>query len=162
MGPLGLTLPEEARVWWRWHDGIHAPTTTGQLFGPGFQLWPLAEAVGSYEVSREVAQQVADDLGKTIADTGWDPMRFPLVGSGSADITCACSGDPLAPAAVRVFSFEEALEKPGRPGARSLGEWIRWWLDALEQGVWRYDEKLGGWDYKRELLDRERRLSELV
>jgi cell wall assembly regulator SMI1 len=33
MAPTGLTLPDELRLWWGWHDG--APTTSDQEEGRG-------------------------------------------------------------------------------------------------------------------------------
>ena len=30
--PYGIDLPEEARVWWRWHNGRHADVGHAQYF----------------------------------------------------------------------------------------------------------------------------------
>ena len=51
MRPLGLTLPEEDRVWWRWHDGL-----TDQTFGPRFWLLPLEAAIREYHSRLEFAE----------------------------------------------------------------------------------------------------------
>lgn len=158
MRPRGLTLPEEARVWWRWHDGLTWSTVDGRIFGPGFQLLPLEAAVREYTSRLEQAEELAKEIPNI---TFWERPWFPLVGAGTGLFIFDCSGDPAAPAPISFYHVEEAGED-GRPPARSVGEMVAWWIDALERGVWYYDRELGGWGYRRDLLDRDRRLSQLV
>ena len=51
MRPLGLTLPEEDRVWWRWHDGLTDPT-----FGPKIPVRFREAAIREYHSRLEFAE----------------------------------------------------------------------------------------------------------
>lgn len=47
IGPADLQLPEEARVWWRWHNGTrHGQAADRLAILPGRDLVGLQEAVG--------------------------------------------------------------------------------------------------------------------
>jgi hypothetical protein len=46
--------------------------------------------------------------------------------------------------------------------AASFGEMVTWWIEALDDGSWRYDREAGRWDYNWELVDTERQLGGLV
>jgi hypothetical protein len=39
----------------------------------------------------------------------------------------------------------EDLHTPTLPSARSLGEMIGWWADALARGAWTFDVSTGAW-----------------
>ena len=56
----GLSLPEEARRWWRWHDGAdpQVPGVAAEL-GPGRAFLPLADAVTECRELRELMQDVS-------------------------------------------------------------------------------------------------------
>lgn len=154
---LGISLSDEARLWWAWHDGVHAATVTERILGAGFQLLPLTDAVELYRVSRGIAESERTTIGD---DTLWNPAWFPLVGRGSATVTCDCAEDRHGPTAIRIIDFEAIEPGSDRPRARSLGEMVAWWQEAIEDGAWYHTRS--GWDYKTELLDPVRRASGLV
>jgi hypothetical protein len=59
--PLGIVLPDEARVWWGWHDGTD-PLVIDPIQGakfamlaPGRIFLPLSHAVRQCQTLREVA-----------------------------------------------------------------------------------------------------------
>ena len=58
--PVGIILPEEARVWWGWHDGtdpLKIDPIRGEQFAmlaPGRIFLPLGQAVKECQTSRVV------------------------------------------------------------------------------------------------------------
>ena len=58
LGPLGLRLPREARMWWGWHDGASGEGSA-RAIGPPVAFVPLVSAVEMYEELRAVASRVA-------------------------------------------------------------------------------------------------------
>jgi hypothetical protein len=50
--PVGIDLPEEARIWWRWHDGVEVMPDGRVHSLAGRQLLTLSQAVEVYEQFR--------------------------------------------------------------------------------------------------------------
>jgi hypothetical protein len=48
------------------------------------------------------------------------------------------------------------------PSAESFGQMVTWWIDALDDGAWRYDREAGRWEYNWELVEPKRQLGGLV
>lgn len=139
--PLGLSLPEEARRWWRWHNGTRpsAPVPARQL-GPGHIFLTLAEAVTDCEMYREVASTATEGEGGALWKASWLPMT-----SHKGPPVIDCSGPLDSPAPVRSFSFEEP--DAGAEGVGSIAELIALWCQAMESGAWRFDGNAGHWLY---------------
>ena len=145
MAPVGLRLPAEAHVWWGWHDGADAgPGTLArdrQIGGPGFQFLPLAEAIEQYERNRRIAEAVADRMPESPADLAdpwrwWDPGGFPItVSAAGAVVMCDTTVPQGAVAPIRARLAGE----PATAGARSFGEMVNWWIEALDSAAWRFD-----------------------
>jgi hypothetical protein len=61
--PLGLRLPTEVRIWWRWHNGISIPpgqpVQPGEIGAGGRWYRPLAAAIEHYTMMRGVAAKLA-------------------------------------------------------------------------------------------------------
>jgi cell wall assembly regulator SMI1 len=83
MRPLGLRLPGEAALWWKWHDGVPSgePDVMG---GSYFRFLTLADSVKEYYASRQVAEQAA--LTPDEADHLWHPSWFPITNTGSGGV----------------------------------------------------------------------------
>lgn len=133
-GPLGLSLPVEARVWWGWHDGATAagPAT----IGPGWWFAPLATCVDSYRELRDIATQ--PDLHGI---EWWPPTWFPIVQGGWA-LACDTDVAPDQPTPIRAWYLEDGA--PREPSLRSLGALIEMWIDVLRAGAWQYHPEIGG------------------
>jgi cell wall assembly regulator SMI1 len=149
---LGLRLPDEARRWWRWHDGATArPGFEPEVLGPIGSFIPLAHAVGSTESTREIMRQAweADDLEEGELGPDWKPSWLKLINC-ERPIVIDCSVAPEDPVPVRSFFQEPTV---GEEGLRSLGELVRIWIDAYDSGAWAYDRTERRWSSDRSKLD---------
>jgi hypothetical protein len=127
--PLGIVLPDEARVWWGWHDGtnplgIH-PIRGEQfaMLAPGRIFLPLGHAVQQCQRLREVIWEDKEphDLWRQ-----WLPLNTvedPTI------LDCA------ADAPARVFKLEFQFQDR-RIGLPTLGALIDAYIEAFDAGVW--------------------------
>lgn len=159
--PLGLRLPTEARIWWGWHDGAslrpNTTSDTSRLLGPGREYLPLLDAVALYEQELEIFRSVGDD-----AELLRPTTRFPITYS-SGPISCDCAiaeGDPTP--IYHVHSHDYDIDGVTHPKARSFGEMVTWWIEALNDEIWKWDPSTGSWDYFYKRLHRQRGVSGLV
>jgi len=161
LGPLGIDLPEEARVWWKWHDGAD-PDGDRWISPRAFAYVSLGEAT----LIREEVRQQAQRAGTPDApppmdepDYWWAPSWFPL-GSSGGTVACDYSVARHEPSPIRVVDWWD--EEFHRPKAASLGQMVSWWIDAFDRGAWYFDRERGVWDGRREMIDREMDLSRLL
>jgi cell wall assembly regulator SMI1 len=152
--PLGLRLPLEARRWWGWHNGLSLPEDArrDQLIfgGPGFVYLSLSGAIDRYTMIREI------DAGPV-----WHPTWFPItVAVYGAVIACDCSDPDAERTPIRPVHWASGVM--GDVKARSWGEMVTWWLDAMDHGAWRYEPSEGRWERDHEALDPELELTRLV
>lgn len=147
--PLGLRLPTEALLWWTWRDGAVAEDLAIEReLGPGFEFLPLAQAVEQCVFQRKLAAEFGESPAD--AEFWWHTSWFPITHRGGA-VACDCSVAKGAP--TPIFSpFSHDLDVDGRthPAALSFGQMVRWWIEAFEEGIWRYDAIARSWDYRRE------------
>ncbi len=144
MEPVGLTLPDEARVWWGWRNGF--ARGGGFAFFPGFSAVPLAEAVDVYQMMRHVAANTAEPGLPTreTADELWWPGWFPL-DRDNDHFVVDCSVAPGEPTPIRIATWELLADESWPPRARSFGEAVTRWCEAMDLGavVWQADP--GAW-----------------
>ncbi len=152
MSPLGLRLPVEARAWWGWHDGVpwrpDGGPTPERALGPGLEYMPLRDAVEAYLMDRKIFTEVEGDP---------EPFRpaayFPITRS-SGPILCDCSvPDGALSPIYYAHTHDSQPEDMQRPGARSFGEMVSWWIDALAGGGWQWDSARAAWKRDYERLD---------
>lgn len=162
VSPLGLSLPYEARVWWSWRNG-EEPAAERHLWRPGRSRGlALDEAVARYRQSRKVAERGAEGWPGKTQDDLWRRAWFPLVVDDGAPVTVIdCSVGEGAPTPITFVDWEE-LHTPTLPSARSLGEMISWWTDALMCGAWTFDPSTGTWAEHLERIDESHRFNALM
>jgi len=102
--PLGLRLPDEARVWWGWSNG--APRHPS-----GLPYLPLEEAVDLYRSVRRMADDVAGGApagaAHASADFWWERAWFPITRSGhGSTVACDCGVARGEPTPIRVIDWE--------------------------------------------------------
>jgi len=137
IGPADLELPEEARVWWRWHNGTHHGHAPDRLaIVPGRDLVALQGAVAVYE-----------------AVGARNQLLIPVNAKPVIYIACRESGEVAAPVYVEIRDFEPDLALP------SFGELVLTWMSYIERGIYAVAAD-GGWDPRPrpELPDDVRRL----
>lgn len=126
--PLGIVLPDEARVWWGWHDGTDPhfidPIQGGKyaMLAPGRIFLPLSDAVGQCQTLREVIWEGKEphDLWRQ-----WLPLNT-LEDPTMLD----CTPD----AAARVFRLE--FQSDRRLGLPTLGTLVDAYIEAFDAGAW--------------------------
>jgi cell wall assembly regulator SMI1 len=156
--PLGLTLPEEARVLWRWHDGVPRELELRNPLGATRNLLlPTAHAVREANECLEVRAVNLRELG-TDSDPRYDPQWLPFFGADRGwMVDCSVGRD--APTPLRALSWEDPEAPPVR--AQSLGEAVVVWMTALDSGGWEWDRD-AGWVRHPERMPPELRDSALV
>jgi hypothetical protein len=162
--PVGIRLPTEARMWWQWHNGAAPDLSLAarRELGPGFAFLPLEEAVVLVERLRTMAQQVWAPEGQEAVDYWWRPTWFPITERrGAVRLDCAVpDGEPCP--VYWAYSHDHDADGLTTPKVTSLGTMIGWWIEALENGAWRYNTENSRWQYHPELIDAERERSGLV
>jgi hypothetical protein len=132
--PLGIKLPAEARVWWRYADGVprHAPLSS---VGLSASWWwaPLEEIVHECREMREIVSEDVQPGEPGLFKDSWLPIVI-----GDAILAIDTSQPVIAP--VYTIDFAD-LEPSGSytPILPSLGSLVQTWTLALENGAVRYD-----------------------
>src|SRR4051812_323503 len=140
--PVGIHLPIEARRWWGWHDGANpGGLAIEREIGPGFPFLTLEEAVDAYRRYREAAAESDEP------DYWWRPSWFPITDRRGA-VRCDCDVASGEPAPIYwAYSHDHDRDGLTRPRARSFGEVVTWWIDALQRRLWEFDRDSRGWAY---------------
>lgn len=151
IAPIGLNVPEEARVWWRWHDGADLVGTSGEWsFSPGGSVVfaPLARQVEHYREmrSRSRSEAVAAPEAGRDEDFWWGPSWFALT-EGRPEVVCDCAAPgPTSP----IYAYDVGMwEELHTPRADSFGQVVTWWIRAYDDGIWRYDRGQWTLDFER-------------
>ncbi|MDQ2630056.1 MAG: SMI1/KNR4 family protein [Actinomycetota bacterium] len=157
-GYLGRPLPLELRQWWGWHDGTdvkpHEKAAKASI-GPLFEFLGAEEALKVTRESTELAQEIDPDEPEVY----WGPTWLAIGTDGRVACDIAIGAD--APVSILDVDYHKAAY-PGAVVAQSLGEMVRWWIEALESGAWRYDDEHDRWERRYELIPPERDRTGLV
>ncbi len=118
--PLHIDLPEEARVWWRWHNGTREDTSTSARHL--WHRWPcsLQAAAEDYASGREAMKHL----------WGLEQLLCPAVEKVMIYFHCAGPHDEPAP-----IYTQNDIEAP-REVLPSIGDLVLAWLELIDQGVW--------------------------
>jgi hypothetical protein len=144
--PADLTLPAAARRWWGWHDG-----TTGGIWSArsavgvgGWHLMSLAEAL-----AWRAELMAENDPPEFPADPGewegqWAPWWLPIVHYDGAtlflDLNAATpDGD------VPVHLWAKTPDDVFSVRFDSLGDLVRRWSSALDDGYFRWSAETAEW-----------------
>jgi hypothetical protein len=135
--PLGLTLPEEVLLWFRWQNGTdHASVVLASAFES------VAGAVERTEIHRRFEV----------------PHDWLAVMDNQPYVFFDCGGGPTAPAAVWYYDLDRGL--PSRPKFESIGEMVSLWIELIDSGdlIW-FTERSGWWDVPEDAPDELRELT---
>jgi len=136
--PLGIALPDELRLLWKWHDGVNAPPPPRDAnYGLGPDRWfaPLSKMVEACITWREIAAEVSETMQT------WEPTWFPVVlGGVTPAADTAVAPDEPTP----IHMVDPHLSRwPREPDLPSLGALIEIWTIALEERVIRREPDSG-------------------
>jgi hypothetical protein len=134
LAPLGIDLPEEARRWWRWHNGTdpHAPLAS-RMFGHRHLLSLQDEA--SFNLETRDVYKDAVGIPKLLRPIDQKPEIF---------FDCRRPGHGPVP-----IYWQDDIEPP-EPLLPSIGALVRCWIDVMksgyvsvdDQGIWQYDDSV--------------------
>lgn len=142
----GLELPEEARVWWSFHNGTAQEAYYRGL--PTSRLIGIEEAVDTCRTLRNVsaAYVVAMMQSQLPNHPLFEVWWFPLLNRDGDVLMCDASANAQEPSPVRRFIKGGEPFDYHRIRARSMGEMVRRWIQAVDDGWYRFNEETGLWD----------------
>ena len=121
IGPAGLQMPEEVRVWWRWHNGVRPGSPPDHwMIVPGRDLLRLQDAVDTYSY-----------VGRG------DGLLKPFSEKPHIYVACRATGKVPAPVYYETYDFSPHLALP------SFGELILGWIRYIDSGG--YPSGPDGW-----------------
>jgi hypothetical protein len=132
--PADLAIPEEARRWWRWHNGVLAGTRPRDTeLVPGRPLLDLATVLDDFRASRDTMQDV-HRRGALLQPLPDQPWLF---------FDCGVPHDAPVPVLVGGHGAEI------RPGLQSIGELVNTWTQLIQTGAFATDGTDWTWDIER-------------
>jgi hypothetical protein len=129
--PLGYGLPEEARRWWRWHNGSLVPrhqVLRSRTFTP---------------LEHDVAATLSAD--RTLPD--WPAGRLRIL-SGRPQILVDCHGAVDQP--TRIWHFDVAYDEPIEMFP-SFGDMVQFWIELIDRGHMTWDREAQLWRLAEDL-----------
>jgi hypothetical protein len=135
LAPLGIDLPEEARVWWRWRNGTDPAAPDARIQFGDRHFLSLQENLADYDGFNLIFEP--DGLSKLLQPVDQKPY-----------IVFDCRGPRDAP--VPVLWTEDI--GPLEPWAPSIGSLVLRWIETLNSGditvgadgIWDYGPLTGG------------------
>jgi hypothetical protein len=140
----GLFAPEEAVVWFGWHNGRREVPGSEQAL-PMF----TAESLGYLRAD----WLDADRITRGYEEWDWNPNWVQIIGDQVGVAVC-CADDPANPPLVRAITadgVEGTQEWQTDHQVVSLCTPVTWWIDSLRRGWYRWDPKTEEWH--RDLAD---------
>jgi hypothetical protein len=162
VGPLAISLPQEARTWWTWQNGCPG-YGRGKLIAPiGESLLTLTQAVTvSTEYRTAVVALVEPDVPALAnADDRWHPSWLAITGP-QLPIVIDCSHPESEQTPVKRFDPED-VEGAREIHALSLGQMLTWWIGAIDSGAWCWNTETEKWIVDPRRLALEFKLSGLA
>lgn len=139
--PLGIELPDEARIWWRWRDGVRpGATDADHMFGWRAML-SLEQAAALYAEERDVWEGIYG-VPKLLSPVDEKPgVFFFCGGAANAPVPVYGQNDIDAPAEI----------------LPSIGELVDRWTDVMLSG-WVSVDSTGRWHYDDDRRPPDQRL----
>jgi hypothetical protein len=159
---LSLRLPQEARIWWGWHNGSPGYGLAKIAVPVGDKLLSLTEAVEVHKECRDLAVRLVEPDMPELAnpDDRWSASWLPITGPQTPTvIDCSHPELPITPVRSINFQYVEASKDVG---AASLGQMVTWWIGAIDTGAWQWDRSQHKWRVEPHLLDPDFKMSALA
>lgn len=153
VAPLAISLPDEAREWWGWHNGV--PAAAGRIrrrMTADHEFLSLEDAVAECLELRDIARRGGDQVQEGIFRSTWLPLAVTM---SSPVVVCETAGDAHGPAPVYLLDWGGHETSHRVPAADSITEMVGYWLKGYEAGLYTYLPDAGYWYFD---FDRERAL----
>ena len=155
---LGLPLPDELKQWWGWHDGTDIKEDELAVQGSVGRIFNVVSSTEAVEFSRELRRGAEEDAPED-PDSLWASSWVAIGSQGR--VACECNIRRDGPVPVLDVNYHKAAY-PGAVVCHSLGKMVRWWIEALESGAWRYERERNRWERTCDLIPPEREETGLV
>ncbi|MGH2840073.1 MAG: hypothetical protein ACRDKY_04520 [Solirubrobacteraceae bacterium] len=136
LAPLGIELPEEAREWWRWHDGVlidDNPRATE--ISPRRTHLPLRYVAEDYQSLGGAMRQLY----------GLDGLLNPVGDRPTVYFHCDVPRDSPVP----IYTQNDDVSEPCLV-LPSIGELVLAWIDLIDRAVWTTNpDGSWAWDHRR-------------
>lgn len=119
--PLDIDLPEEARVWWRWHNGTREDAA--MIDRHLWRRFPM-----SLEATAELYASAREDT-----EYLWSIDKWLCPAIEKPEIFFCCDRPRAEPVPIYTQNDNADIPKEVLP---SIGELVLAWLELLERGVW--------------------------
>lgn len=158
-GPLDLSLPLEARVWWRWHDGTDRIPGRWSDVG-SLLLLGLEEAVQVRQRMLSISATM-DDHPLAAPEGLWPVGWIPIGEFGNGDVAaidCAVPEGEVTP--VRRVGWD--VEDFKKPRLGSLTELVQMYLDLTTSGIYSWDVEEDRWKRDSDRMPEQYRRTRLA
>lgn len=133
--PVDIDLPEEARVWWRWHNGfVPSASPLDRDLTPRRPLLDLEMSIEEYAAVRAEMREIygAEARLRPVADEPW--IYFDCAGAREDPVPIYVSG----------HAEDHRLALP------SIGELVAAWTGLIDRGSFTTDDDgLWQWDFEK-------------
>jgi cell wall assembly regulator SMI1 len=160
-GSLHVDLPEELRTWWAWHDGAPKEQRPIRSWMMGPHLTPMS-STWSREWWQTMMAEAASMATRTETDPDfwWQKTWVPLFNPGTGYHVADCGLGPAGVTPIRWVDWHHEERLP--PATDSLGQLVEWWIEAIELGIWMWDQDSGMWTRATQGFEIENRYGLLV
>lgn len=155
---MDVAMPTEGRVLWGWRNGI-PPFAPWWDVARGSRLLSLEEAVTAYHRSRASGYQLQNEEPGFELERDFWPKRFLPFLDRQNLVAMDTASAPGAPSAVHQLEiYDHRADAIATPDLPSIGTLVQWWIEALDDGIWRWDATHDRWDYtNQEMIPHDRR-----
>lgn len=154
--PVGIELPPELRLWWRWFNGATRPRRVELT--PVLEILSLELALRGRGTMMDVASGVTETPDD--AERVYPSSLLPVFGSGGSVTIAANSA--LGPATPLRYVEFHPNDHPLLMLAPSLGDAVHRWVEMFEAGYYRWDEGRSEWDLSRHDAARQPTITLLI
>lgn len=146
VAPLGIVLPDEAKEWWGYADGVPTDAPGDPRLTPNWSWQPLAETVQLCREMREIGNEDAIPGQPPLFPDTWLPI---VHGDGMLLM------DTAQPVLAPVYRIDWHTDDPREyePTLPSLGALVATWTRALDNRAMWYDRDQQVMTGDGELLD---------
>jgi cell wall assembly regulator SMI1 len=160
-GAFHADIPDEVRTWWAWHDGdVEGLSVFASQMGPNLQ--PMS-STWSREWWQTMMSEAATMATSTETDPSfwWQETWVPLLSNSAGGYLVAdCGLGPADVTPVRLVDWHHEERLP--PATDSLGQLVEWWIEAIELGIWTWDQDRSMWVRTRRDREIEQRYGLLI
>ncbi len=160
-GNLHIDIPDELQTWWAWHDGgiEEGRSIFSWQIGPHLQPMSSTWSRDWWQTMMSEAATMATRT-ETDPDFWWQEAWVPLFDPGAGTLVGDCRLGSAEVTPIRWVDWHHEERLP--PATDSLGQLVQWWIEAIELGIWTWDQDSGMWTRATQGFEIEQRYGLLI